>query len=61
MPFVRINWFPGRTVEQKRELADVLTQEICRIGKCEPDSVGIVFTDVAQEDWARAGRLFADG
>ena len=38
----------------------MLTREICRIGKCEPDSVGIVFTDVAKEDWARAGRLFAD-
>lgn len=61
MPHVRIDWFPGRTVEQKRELADVLTREICRIGKCEPDSVGIVFTDVAKDDWARSGRLFADG
>jgi 4-oxalocrotonate tautomerase len=60
MPHVRIDWFPGRTIEQKRELADVLTREICRIGKCGPDSVGIVFTDVAKDDWARAGRLFAD-
>ncbi|MGW4587905.1 tautomerase family protein [Amycolatopsis thermoflava] len=61
MPHVRIDWFPGRTVEQKRELAEVLTREICRIGKCAPDSVGIVFTDVDTENWARAGKLFADG
>ncbi len=60
MPHVRIDWFPGRTAEQKRELADVLTREICRIGKCEPDSVGIVFTDVDTENWARAGKLFSD-
>ncbi len=26
MPHVRIGWFPGRTLEQKRELADVLTR-----------------------------------
>jgi 4-oxalocrotonate tautomerase len=61
MPHVRIDWFPGRTVEQKRELADVLTREICRIGKCPPESVGIIFTDVDTESWAHAGRLFADG
>jgi len=60
MPHVRIDWFPGRTTEQKRELADVLTREICRIGKCEPDSVCIVFTDVDTENWARAGTLFSD-
>ncbi|POX38563.1 4-oxalocrotonate tautomerase [Streptomyces sp. Ru73] len=60
MPHVRIDWFPGRTTEQKRELAAVLTREICRIGRCEPDAVGIVFTDVEKESWSRGGKLFAD-
>lgn len=60
MPHVQIDWFAGRTVEQKRELAEVLTREICRIGKCAPESVGIVFRDVETEDWARAGTLFSD-
>lgn len=60
MPHVRIDWFPGRTVDQKRELADVLTREICRICECKPESVGIVFTEVEKENWARAGRLIAD-
>jgi 4-oxalocrotonate tautomerase len=61
VPFIRIDWFPGRSIEQKRELAEALTREICRIGKCEPDSVGIIFTDIDKEDWARSGKLFADG
>ncbi|MDA3624655.1 tautomerase family protein [Saccharopolyspora oryzae] len=60
MPHVQIDWFRGRTAEQKRELAEVLTREICRIGGCEPNSVGIVFTDVDTENWARAGKLFSD-
>lgn len=60
MPHVRIDWLPGRTVEQKRELAAALTREISKIGKCDPESVGIVFTDVSTESWATAGKLHSD-
>ncbi|ATY11183.1 4-oxalocrotonate tautomerase [Amycolatopsis sp. AA4] len=60
MPHVQIDWFPGRTTEQKRELAEVLTREICRIGNCAPEAVGIVFTDIDTANWARAGKLFSD-
>jgi 4-oxalocrotonate tautomerase len=31
MPFIRVDWFPDRTLEQKRELAEVLTREFSRI------------------------------
>lgn len=60
MPHIQIDWFRGRSVEQKRELAEVLTREICRIGQCAPESVGIVFTDVETDNWSRGGKLFAD-
>jgi 4-oxalocrotonate tautomerase len=60
MPMIRVEWLPGRTVEQKRELAEVLTREICRIGGCSPEAVNVVFTDVPAEDWAFAGKLLAD-
>lgn len=60
MPLVRIDWFPGRTTEQKRTLIDALTKEICRIGNCTPDSVTVMFNDVEQADWGRSGKLFLD-
>jgi 4-oxalocrotonate tautomerase len=60
MPMVRVEWLPGRTVEQKRELAEVLTREVCRVGKCTPEAVQVVFADVPAEDWAVAGTLLAD-
>ena len=60
MPFVRIDWFPGRTLAQKREVIEVLTRELSRIAKCRPETVNVIFTDVAREDWGRAGKLFAD-
>jgi 4-oxalocrotonate tautomerase len=61
MPFIRIDWLPGRSAEQKRELAEVLTREISRIGKCAPESVGIIFNEIDQENWAKTGKLLADG
>ncbi|MDQ1013437.1 4-oxalocrotonate tautomerase [Streptomyces sp. V4I23] len=60
MPFIRIDWLPGRSVEQKRELAEVLTREISRIGRCAPESVGIIFNEVDPENWAKDGKLLAN-
>ena len=39
MPLVRIDMFPGRSVEQKREITKVLTQDLARIAKCRPEAV----------------------
>lgn len=60
MPFIRVDWFPGRTLEQKRELAEVLTREFARISKCKPETINFIFTDVSREDWGRNGKLFCD-
>ncbi|MCA1454127.1 tautomerase family protein [Bradyrhizobium sp. BRP22] len=60
MPFIRIDWFPGRTIEQKRELAEVLTREFARIAKCRPETINFIFTEVSREDWGRNGNLFCD-
>ena len=60
MPFIRVDWFPGRSLDQKRELADVLTREFARIAKCKPETINFIFSDVNREDWGRNGRLFCD-
>lgn len=60
MPFVRIDWFPGRTNDQKREMVATLTSEIARIAKCKPETIQFIFTDVARDDWGRNGKLFSD-
>jgi len=60
MPMVRVDWFPGRSVDQKRELVAVLTKEICRIAHCHPETVTFMFNDVSRDDWGRAGSLFCD-
>ena len=60
MPMIRIEWLPGRTVEQKIEMADVLTREVCRIARCKPTDVSLIFEEVSAENWAVSGRLFSD-
>ena len=60
MPLVHIEWFPGRTVDQKREVIEVLTSELSRIGNCLPETITVIFTEVSRENWGRNGRLFID-
>ena len=60
MPFVRIDWFPGRTLDQKREVMEVLTRELSRIAECRPETINVIFTEVEREDWGRNGKLFCD-
>jgi 4-oxalocrotonate tautomerase len=60
MPVIRVEMLAGRTVEQKRELVEVLTRETARIAKSSPDSIFVVIEDVAKENWGVGGRLMSD-
>ena len=60
MPIIRLEMLQGRTLEQKRELADVLTRETARIARCSLDSVQIVFAEVDRENWAIGGTLSSE-
>jgi 4-oxalocrotonate tautomerase len=60
MPIIRIEMLAGRTVEQKRELVEVLTRETARIAGSSPASIFIVIEDVAKENWGAGGKLLSD-
>ena len=60
MPMIRVEMFPGRTSEQKRDFAKAVTDSFVKICGGTPQSVQIVFTDVEKSDWATAGRLASD-
>jgi len=60
MPIVRIEWFPGRTEAQKRELARVITDALVTIAHTTPDQVIILFQEVPREDWAVGGKLASE-
>ncbi len=60
MPVIRVELLKGRTLDQKREFAVVVTREAARILNCKPEVVDIVFQDVEPQDWANGGLLSVD-
>ncbi len=60
MPNITIQWYAGRTQQQKRELTAAITDAVCRIGKTTPDQVHIVFQDVEKANWGHHGKLASD-
>ncbi len=60
MPTIRVELFAGRTVEQKRALAQALTEATVKTLGGSPDGVDVVFRDVERHDWATGGQLWSD-
>ena len=60
MPTIHVEMFAGRTVEQKRALAQALTDATVRTLGGSPEAVDIIFTDVQKQDWATGGLLWSD-
>ncbi|PKM77120.1 MAG: 4-oxalocrotonate tautomerase [Firmicutes bacterium HGW-Firmicutes-15] len=60
MPFINVKMIQGRTLEQKRELAEVLTREVVRILNVKPEVVELVIDEYPSENWASAGKLYSD-
>lgn len=60
MPTIRVELFEGRTVEQKRRLAQALTDAVVQTLGGSADSVDVLFFDVARQDWSTGGKLWAD-
>ena len=60
MPIVRIDMWPGRTHQQKADLAKAITDALVNIANTTPEATTIVFQDVPKENWAEAGVLTSD-
>ena len=61
MPILRLEMHPGRTPEQKREFVCEATRVTAEILKCPPESVDILIQEIPRDQWARNGKLLADG
>ena len=60
MPNIHVEFFAGRTLDQKRALAAALTDTTVRVLGGSPEHVNIIFTDVQRHDWATGGRLWSE-
>jgi len=60
MPLVQITMLSGRTTEQKRKLAQRITDAIVEEAGAPRNAVIVAFHEVSKESYASAGVLIAD-
>jgi 4-oxalocrotonate tautomerase len=60
MPYVNITWLEGRTVDQKRKVAQRVTQVLMEEAGAQSESTHIVFVDLPTTNFATGGVTVAD-
>ena len=60
MPHVHITWVEGRSVEQKRAVAERITNVLIEDGKAKRENIHVAFHDVPATNYAEAGVLVID-
>ena len=59
MPVVIVEMWEGRTVEQKKQLADDITSSFVKIGT-PAEAVHVVMKDNPKHNWAIGGKLASE-
>ena len=60
MPMVQITMLEGRTAEQKRKLAQRITDALVEEGGTKREGIMIAFHEVSKESYASGGVLMVD-
>jgi 4-oxalocrotonate tautomerase len=60
MPNITVQWYAGRTDQQKREMVAAITEAMVKIGKTTADQVHVVFQDIEKSNWGNGGKLASD-
>ena len=60
MPNITVQWYAGRTDQQKREITQAITEAMVTIAKTTADQVHVVFQDVEKTNWGVNGKLAGD-
>ncbi len=60
MPSVQITWVAGRSAEQKRRIAERVTQALVEDGRAKLENIHVTFHDLPATDYAEAGVPVAD-
>ncbi len=52
MPHVIVKLWPGRSEQQKIQLAEAIVKDVVTITKCGEESVPVAIEEIKSEDWA---------
>ncbi len=59
MPVVTVEMWEGRTIEQKKQLAEGITSSFEKIGVSK-EAVQIIIKDIPKHNWATGGKLASE-
>jgi len=59
MPVVTVEMWEGRTIEQKKQLAEGITSSLVKIGVPQ-EAVQIIIKDNPKHNWAIGGKLASE-
>ncbi len=60
MPILQVELLKGRTTEQKRAMAEKVTQALVETVNCKQEDVKIIIREMEREDYASGGVLMSD-
>ena len=52
MPHVIVKLWPGKTEQQKKQLAERITQDVMNVLDYGDESVSVAFEEISSRDWA---------
>ena len=59
MPVITVEWWEGRTVEQKKKLVEGITSVFTKMNVA-PEAIHIIIKDNPKHNWASGGKLASE-
>ncbi len=59
MPVITVEWWEGRTIEQKKQLVEGITSAFTKMG-VSPETIHIIIKDNPKHNWASGGKLASE-
>jgi 4-oxalocrotonate tautomerase len=60
MPLIQVTMLQGRTVDQKRKIAQRITDAMVEEAGARREAIVVTFLEVSKESYASGGELMAD-
>ncbi|NML46692.1 4-oxalocrotonate tautomerase [Ramlibacter sp. G-1-2-2] len=60
MPTIRVEMFEGRTLEQKKNLVQALTQACVQTLGSKAEGIDVLIYELKKQDWATGGELWSE-
>jgi phenylpyruvate tautomerase PptA (4-oxalocrotonate tautomerase family) len=60
MPYIQITWVAGHNPDQKRRIAEQITETLIKEGNAKKENIQVTFVDLPPTDYAEAGVTVAD-